>query len=212
MYLPVKPTIMKKLNLTLIAGMAALTMQACHNTAKVPDPIKEADSTNAANDTPKGGANTTAQTGANDDDDAHFMVRAASGGMSEVEMGNLAVKKALNANVRAFGAMMVMDHTKANKKLIALADSAGISLPQFPAKNEESLSDKLIKKSGKDFDQAYVDAMVKDHQEDIKDFENEIKTAKSPAIQALAKNTLPILQKHLTAVTAIQDSLKQKAK
>lgn len=199
---------MKKLNLILIAGISALTMQACHHGTKAPDTIKEADSANAANDTPKADTDSRIQAEVNDNDDARFMVRAASGGMAEVEMGNIAVKKAHNANVRAFGAMMVTDHSKANKVLTALADSDRVSLPQYPGKDEEKLSDNLMKKTGNDFDVAYVDAMVKDHQDDIKDFEKEIKNAKGADVKAFAQNTLPVLQKHLNAIMAIQDSMK----
>jgi len=199
---------MKKVSLIIIAGASALMMQACNHRPKVPDPVKEADSTNAANDTPRGDTDKRIQAEVNDDDDARFVVKAASGGMSEVELGKLAVKKAHSANVRAFGEMMVADHSKANKQLTALADSDRISLPQYPGKKEEKLSDDLIKKTGNDFDMAYVDAMVKDHQEDIKDFEKEIKNAKGADIKAFAQNTLPVLQKHLKAITAIQDSMK----
>lgn len=199
---------MKKLSLIFLAGASALVMQACHHNPKVPDSVKEADSTNAANDTPKKDTSARIQANVNDDDDARFMVKAASGGMAEVELGNLALKKAHNASVRAFGQMMVMDHSKANKQLIALADSNRISLPQYPGKDEQKLSDDLMKKSGSDFDGAYVDAMVKDHQEDIDDFQKEIRNAKSLKVKAFAQHTLPVLQKHLNAITAIQDSMK----
>jgi putative membrane protein len=198
---------MKKLSLIIIAGVSALMMQACHHSPKIPNSIKEADSTNAANDTTSD-TDKRVQAEITDNDDAKFMVRAASGGLSEVELGNLAIKKAHNANVRAFGAMMVADHSKANKLLIALADSDRISLPQYPGKKDEKLSDDLIKKTGNDFDVAYVDAMVKDHQDDIKDFQKEVKDAKKADIKAFAQSTLPVLQKHLSAITAIQDSMK----
>jgi putative membrane protein len=206
---------MKKLNLLFTLGLAALVMQACHhnNASKIPDPIKEADSTNAINDTPRRDTSAGKQAATvPDDDDARFMVRAASGGMAEVELGKIALSKSHNAGVKSFAAMMVSDHSKANKKLTALAVSDHISLPQFPAKDEEKLSDDLIKKSGDDFDKAYVDAMVKDHQEDIKEFENEIKTAKGADIKALAQSTLPMLQQHLKAIQAIQDSMKHSGK
>lgn len=199
---------MKKLSLIVMAGVSALIMQACNHSPKVPDSVKEADSTNAANDTPRGDTDKRIQAEVPDDDDSKFVVKAASGGMAEVELGNLAIKKAQNANVRAFGAMMVADHSKANKLLTAMANSDRISLPQYPGKDEQKLSDDLMKKSGKDFDDAYVDAMVKDHQEDIKDFQKEIKNAKGADIKTFAQNTLPVLQKHLVAITTIQDSIK----
>ncbi|MGN6180695.1 MAG: DUF4142 domain-containing protein, partial [Mucilaginibacter sp.] len=132
---------MKKASLIIIAGVSALMMQACNHRPKVPDSVKEADSTNAANDTPRADTDKRTQAEVNDNDDAKFAVKAASGGLSEVELGKLAIKKAHNASVRAFGAMMVADHSKANKVLTALADSDHLSLPQYPGNKEEKLSD-----------------------------------------------------------------------
>ena len=45
---------------------------------------------------------------------ATFMKEAAGGGMMEVTLGKAAQQNAENPRVKAFGAMMVTDHTKAN--------------------------------------------------------------------------------------------------
>ncbi len=59
------------------------------------------------------------------DEDTEFMNEAASGGMMEVELGQLAANKAVSADVKKFAKMMVDDHTKANNELKSLADSKG---------------------------------------------------------------------------------------
>src|ERR1700720_1779608 len=46
-------------------------------------------------------------------EDAKFVVDAAAGGMEEVQLGQLAQQKGLTQEVKAFGAMMERDHTKA---------------------------------------------------------------------------------------------------
>jgi putative membrane protein len=59
--------------------------------------------------------------------DAGFVMDAGSGGMLEVELGEVAAAKAKNADVKAFAERMVKDHTAANEKLKATA--AGHAVP-----------------------------------------------------------------------------------
>ena len=62
-------------------------------------------------------------------DDRKFIMEAAHGGMMEVKLGQLAVDKATNADVKQFGQRMVDDHSKANSELMELASQKGITLP-----------------------------------------------------------------------------------
>ena len=57
--------------------------------------------------------------------DETFVVKAARGGMAEVELGKLAVEKAASDEVKKFGQRMVDDHSKASDELkIARAEQA----------------------------------------------------------------------------------------
>src|SRR5258708_12575208 len=69
---------------------------------------------------------------AGDIPDVKFYRDAAEGGMAEVAMGNLAQQKAHSQSVKDFGAQMVKDHSAANEKLQALAQSKNITLPPNP--------------------------------------------------------------------------------
>src|SRR5262249_55051621 len=64
--------------------------------------------------------------------DAQFVHQAASGGLAEVELGRLAVQRAINPDVRQFGQRMVNDHGAANAELTTMCGGKGITLPTEP--------------------------------------------------------------------------------
>lgn len=150
----------------------------------------------------------SAVTGGSDTD---FVNDAAIGGMAEVELGKLASTKAANAEVKKFGQMMVTDHTAANNELKALATKKGWTLPTEPDSSHRSTMDDLRGRTGADFDKEYVEAMVDDHEEDVKAFENKANNATDPDLKAFAQKTLPVLRKHLEAIKAIQAKMNNSA-
>src|ERR1700736_6315822 len=91
-----------------------------------------------------------------DSPDASFYKHAAEGGIAEVEAGNLAQQKATKQQVKDFGEMMVKDHTAANNKLKALADSKSISLPTTSSAGQMAAKAKLEVLSGEAFDKSYI--------------------------------------------------------
>lgn len=139
--------------------------------------------------------------------DQAFIMEAASGGLMEVELGTTASANAASAKVKQFGKMMVTDHTKANTELKAIAAKKNVTVPASPAEKHQSHIDELKAKKGAEFDKAYVDMMVDDHQEDINKFEDEAKNGKDPDVKAFASKTLPVLNKHLTSIKAIQSGM-----
>lgn len=131
------------------------------------------------------------------DPDATFMKKAARGGTAEVELGQLAVQKATSEQVKKFGQRMVDDHTKANNELKQVASEKQINLPQEMSAKDKATKARLEKLSGAQFDHAYMNCMVRDHQADVTEFSRESKMAKDPAVKNFAEQTLPTLREHL---------------
>ena len=129
--------------------------------------------------------------------DRAFVTKAAQGGLMEVAAGNLAAKRALDPAVKAFGQKMVTDHTAANEKLKSLADSKQMPLPDAVSPQENAALGKLEALVGTDFDKTYSQMMVKDHVEDISEFEKEVKQGQDADVKSFAENTLPTLRHHL---------------
>ena len=191
--------------------LAAWLFEACNggSSSKVSDSTAStAKDATSVKDTVK--ADTSSKMNAMADaDDIKFVAEAASGGMTEVALGKIAQQKGVNPRVKKFGAMMVTDHSKANERLKALAQSENIAVPSSPNADDQKTIDKLSAKSGRDFDDAYVSDMIDDHQHDIKAFEGASKTLKDPDLKAFAIKTLPVLKMHLDAINAVHDSMKK---
>jgi len=186
------------------ACLAGVIASGCGSQGK--DGKQKADSANSAVDS---AAKVQPNTGrAVSEPDAKFAVEAANGGMSEVALGTLAQQKAANADVKSFGSMMVSDHSMANDELKKIAKAKFITLPDSVSADEKKLAADLSAKSGADFDKAYVDAMVKDHKEDIAAFEEAGKKVTYPELQAFIAKTLPVLHKHLDAIQKVQSKMK----
>jgi predicted outer membrane protein len=61
--------------------------------------------------------------------DEAFVMKAAMGGMAEVDLGKLAAEKATSGDVKKFGQRMADDHSKSNDDLKTLARNKHITLP-----------------------------------------------------------------------------------
>jgi len=137
-------------------------------------------------------------------DDAEFVKKAASGGMTEVMMGQLGTKMGQSAGVKQFSETLIADHTKANRELMTVAKAAGLSVPEAISADDQKHVEMIKEHKGAEFDKAFVDHMVKDHEKDIAEFKRASTEAKDPNIKAFATKTLPTLQTHLEMAKKLQ--------
>jgi len=136
-------------------------------------------------------------------DDATFAVDAANGGMTEVAASQLAQNSAVSQRVKDFASMMVQDHSKAGEELKKIAAAKGIALPSAPGDKNQKKVDDLGKKTGTDFDKAYVKLMLDDHKSAVDLFTKEVDKAKDADLKTFATKTLPTLEMHLDSIKAI---------
>lgn len=164
-------------------------------------------SNNTTNDTSNNVANNSSSTLTTDEATSSFMMKAADGGMTEVELGKLAQGKAKNQSVKDFGSMMVRDHSTANDKMKTLASQRNVKLPDSMSTAHTNKKNELTKKDGAAFDKAYMDAMVKDHQEVISLFEKAADNSKDNDVKNFINNTLPTIRQHLDSAKSIRKRL-----
>jgi putative membrane protein len=192
---------MKSTGLIMTIALVALFFQACNSNTKSNSTAKD-DSIGILRDS------TSKQVVNVEKGDAQFAIEAASGGMTEVELGKMAEQKATDRMLKNLGAMMVKDHSKADDKLQALAKAKNINLPNEPNTGDQQTIDKLMKLSGRDFDKAYISDMIDDHKNDIKEFKYASKNCNDPDIKHFAAKTLPVLQNHLDAINEVRANMK----
>ncbi len=128
--------------------------------------------------------------------DKTFMKKAAKGGMMEVAMGKLAEQKGQSEDVKSFGKRMVADHSKANDELKKIAAQKNVKLPtKEPTVSWSS-------------DKGYMDAMVKDHEKDLAEFQGEASGGSDPDVKKFAEDTAKVVQEHLDLAKQTQSKLK----
>jgi putative membrane protein len=145
----------------------------------------------------------TASTAQNYGDQA-FVAKALEGGDAEVQLGQLAEQKSQSNDVKQFGQKMVSDHTQMGDKWFKpVAKEMGVSEPKGPSKKDKKLIDKLQGLSGTEFDAEYIQAMVKDHKQDLKDFQNEAQAAQNPIVKQVAQQGANVISQHLQLIEQI---------
>ena len=173
------------INIRFITGLITIACIVLSGTAFAQDSKSKSDSTN----------NKAKESKLSSADKA-FIKDAAKGGMMEVAMGRVAEKNASDSEVKNFGARMVKDHSKANEDLKAIAKEENVG---WPAEKEAGKW-----KSDKD----YMDAMVKDHEKDLAEFEKEAKDGSDPKVKSFADKTGKTVREHLEMAKEIDAKLK----
>jgi putative membrane protein len=158
------------------------------------------------------------QTGCNDDDDDDvtsvndtdrtFMNNAAMGNMAEVELGNLALAKTSDPDVKAFAQMMVTDHSAAQSELKSIADKKKVSIPSTLSPMHQEMKTMLSGLSDTEFDKMYMNGQVYDHQRTKSDFEVEKRNGADGDVKAYAEKYLPGITMHLQKAQQIVTSKK----
>lgn len=195
---------MKRLSAILLISTTVLFFAACGS--------NKTDSVDQAKDMNEQKSDSTGAdslgTLAVSESDANWAVKAANGGMMEVELGRYAQEHATTKAVKDFGSMMVQDHSAANDQLKGIARTKNITLPDSVSNATRNDMNDLMKKTGKDFDKAYINMMVDDHKSDINDYQDGVKNLTNTELKNFAQNTLPTLQKHLAEAERIKSQNK----
>lgn len=136
--------------------------------------------------------------------DTSFVLHAASSGMAEVNLANLALRQSANPEVKAFAEKMITDHGAANKKLQQLATHHQIVLPESLAEKHKKIYDDLSSRKAAEFDLAYANVMVESHREALTLMETGADALEHEDLRQFAKQTAPIIAKHLEHAQELQ--------
>jgi putative membrane protein len=200
---------MKKILLPM--AVASIFFVSCNNQGSK-DSVDKADSANAAkSDTASMKSDSSAMAKPaikTDDTTTMFLVKAANGGMAEVKLAQIAKQQSKDSTILNFADMMITDHGGANEKVKAFASERNVTLPAEPDAEHLKKADELSKKTGKDFDKAYVDAMVKGHKETLDMFKKASGKVADAPVKAFIDNTIPVIEHHLQRIQDIKKGMK----
>ncbi len=132
-----------------------------------------------------------------DNDEAAAMKQLAQASINEIEAGKAAASKAQSPDVKQFAQKMVADHTQMLNDLKTLARQKSVSLPSEVSLKDKAQMKMMERASGADFDKKYMDQMVKDHQNDLKEVQDLAAKAKDPDFKVAVQLASYKISEHL---------------
>lgn len=201
-----------KLRLMVALAVAVMALAACNRESTDGLPATETTGTAQSPSTATSDASTTAASGGTSSTatpgDKEWVSQAGMAGLAEVQMGNLALQRAQSADVKAFAQRMLTDHTKSNEELVQMTTAKGLTLPAELAGEPEAGLEHLTALSGAEFDRAYMQHMVGDHQKAVALYQTGSTSLQDADIRAYATRTLPVLQEHLRLAQEVSGKLR----
>jgi putative membrane protein len=129
--------------------------------------------------------------------DKMFVQKALQGGMAEVQLGQLTLQKSNNDQVKQFAQHMIDDHTKMGDQMKPVAQQIGVAVPTQVSKKDKQIMAKMQGLSGAAYDQAYIKDMVKDHKQDLSEFQTEAASGQDQTVKDAANQGSQIISQHL---------------
>jgi putative membrane protein len=151
--------------------------------------------------------------GAGSDASLAATIKAINDG--EIKQSKMADKRARSKEVKSFAKMMVRDHTQNNTEIAQVSkriglqpteDSGVLAMKQQAQQSAQALESE----SGGDFDRAYIDQMVKDHEDALKKLDEANKAnggERDPQFENLLRKTRLAVNGHLEEAKRIQSQL-----
>jgi predicted outer membrane protein len=130
----------------------------------------------------------------------------------EIQMGKLAKKNGQAKQVKAYGDMLIKDHSLADKQVVAVAKKHKIDLTMPAPKDEAEQADMQAKMDamarletlkGDEFDREFAKMMVEDHQKAVTMLEGTLTSTQDAKVRTLIEKVLPVIKEHLRVAEGI---------
>jgi putative membrane protein len=142
-----------------------------------------------------------------DDAAIHFINNGIEGSLVEIKAAGIAKNRSSNPSIISFANMMITHHTETVNELKKIQADKLVDSRDSINKEHENALNVLSSKSGIEFEKAYIEMMITDHENAIELFKS-VGNNTSATIQNFAEETLPTLQTHLNEAKKISESLK----
>jgi putative membrane protein len=140
-----------------------------------------------------------------------FVHEAADNHLMQVQLGELAQRRARNSEVKRFAEQMVKDFNKWQDRWTDLAKKNGMAFEPALGPMHRSKVDRVEKASDAGFDRRYLATVIENLQSVVSDFQNEGRRARSPQVRNLVDDELHVVQQHLAAARRQQEKTNTRA-
>jgi putative membrane protein len=131
----------------------------------------------------------------------------------EIQLSKMAQKKASSPKVKQVAAKLLADHSKNEAQLKTLAKQLNVTLTPSAGGNptaadSAAMPSELQGKSGAQFDQAFVQHEIDDHQSNIEKIQTQmLPSAQNAQVKSYLQKTVTAMQGHLASLQQAQKQL-----
>lgn len=189
------------LNLGL-ALLAVVSLSNCSNSAKTSSEI-DSISADSAMEVKQDSVADTADAQGDDPKLVYELVESMYGGIAVMKQGE---EKATTPSVKALAAKLATEHTKLTEDLKALATKKNWALPVGESIDDKGKREELAKKTGTDYEKAWLEALADRHKTNI----GKLESAKpnDPDLKLAGEKGLPKIKALLAEIEAAQTQVK----
>jgi putative membrane protein len=181
----------------LMIGLVAVPMNTLHAQGQAPGQGTTPGQTSPNQSAPAGQGSVAVATRGDVSVDGKLIRDVITDNLLEVRLSQIAEQRATNPSVKQFAQRMVNDHSQLQSEWMAMASSNGMSVnPQLDNTDRAKVA-QLSRLSGAEFDRAYMDLMIQNHQNAVSLLQNQGQYAQSAPVRARIANDLPLVQQHL---------------
>jgi putative membrane protein len=136
-----------------------------------------------------------------------FIQQGLEGSQAEINASKLAESRSNNSHLISFASKVITDHAAAGDELEKIAINNKVKAGDSVSIAHQKVIADMAALSGADFDKAYIQLMVADHQNAVKLY-SAATNDRIEDIQRFARKTLPVLKMHLDSASTIYAGLK----
>jgi putative membrane protein len=137
-------------------------------------------------------------------EDVEFLLDALRTSLAEVRLGELATQRSADMRVRELGAAIRDDHSAQAAELRRLLEPLAVTIPEEPSAEAQLHHAALARLSGKEFDAAYLDAMIASHRQALEEYGAQTHANPDRALGEFASKSVTMLREHLATAEALR--------
>jgi putative membrane protein len=134
--------------------------------------------------------------------DREYLTTSMQGDLFEIAGGKIALKLSKNPAVITLAKTLIKDHTDSFKQSEAMAGSLGVEVPKAPSMTQQWELQMVSSLRGRSFNRRYSSLEAYDHEQDISQTTDEVKNGSLTEVRTDAKDSLPMLNRHLDLARA----------
>jgi putative membrane protein len=141
--------------------------------------------------------------------DAEFVAEEVADNHAEVALAKVAVERSNDAEIKRIANDLIKSHEQKIKELGKFASAKAITVPNEPEDSDlRTVTNLREEKDIADFNKKWCKEAIDQHDEAIKEYEDQLDDTNDAELKTWISNTLPTLRKHRDELKACHDKLK----